>query len=162
VDDQPTAARIAILSHGLWQNRFHGRPDIVGVNLALNNEQHTIIGVMPESFVFPAIDGPGMTPELWTPLRFTNQRTERGSGYMRMIARRKPGLAPQGIRAELDGVSRQFAAAQPRAYGGNLLSAIPLQENIVGDVRKLLLVLLGAVICVLLITCTNLANMMLV
>src|SRR5256885_1076335 len=52
-DDQPSAARTAILSHSLWRNRFHGRPDIAGVNITLNNEQHAIVGVMPESFMFP-------------------------------------------------------------------------------------------------------------
>jgi putative ABC transport system permease protein len=161
-DDQPSAARIAILSSSLWHNRFQGRPDIVGVNITLNNEQYAIVGVMPDSFMFPEIDGPGMTPELWTTLRFTDQRTERGSGYMRIVARLKAGLAPQAARAEFEGLSRQFLESQPRAYGGKLLTVIPLQENIVGDVRKLLLVLLGAVTCVLLITCTNVANMLLV
>jgi predicted permease len=161
-DDQPSAARVAILSHALWQNRFQGRRNIVGLNITLNNEPHAIVGVMPESFVFPEIDGPGMTPELWTPLRFTAQRQERGSGYVRIVARLRTGLAPRAARAELEGLSRQFAASQPRAYGGKLLTVISLQENIVHDVRKLLFVLLGAVICVLLITCTNLANMLLV
>jgi predicted permease len=161
-DDQPSAARTVILSHALWRNRFHGRPDIVGVNITLNNEQYAIVGVMPETFMFPEIDGPGMTAELWTPLRFTAQRTERGSGYMRIVARLRAGLAPQAARAEFEGLSRQFVESQPRAYEGKLLTVVPLQENIVGDVRKLLLVLLGAVICVLLITCTNLANMLLV
>jgi predicted permease len=161
-DDQPSAAPAAILSHALWQNRFHGRPDILGVNITLNNEQHAIVGVMPDRFVFPELDGPGMTPELWTPLRFTEQRTEHGSGYMRVLARLKAGLALRAVRAEFEGLSRQFVESQPRAYGGKLLTAITLQENIVGDARGLLLVLLGAVICVLLITCTNLANMLLV
>ena len=72
-DDQPSGARTAILSHSLWQSRFHGRPDIVGVTITLNNEQHEIVGVMPAGFVFPEIDGPGWTPELWTSLRFTDQ-----------------------------------------------------------------------------------------
>jgi predicted permease len=161
-DDQPSRARTAILSHSLWQNRFHGRPGIVGLRITLNNEQHEIVGVMPAGFVFPEIDGPGTTPELWTSLRLTDQRTERGSGYMRMVARLKAGLAPRAARAEFEGLARQFAESQPRAYGGKVLTVIPLQENIVGDVRKLLFVLLGAVICVLLITCTNLANMLLV
>ena len=161
-DDQPTATRVAILGYSLWQRRFNGRRDMIGGNLALNNERYTIIGVMPPNLVFPEVVGAIGAPELWTPLRFVEERTQRGSGYMRTVGRLRPDTSLETVRAELEHLSRQFATSQPRAYGGKFLAVISLHENVIGSVRKLLLVLWGAVICVLLITCTNLANMLLV
>jgi predicted permease len=161
-DDQPAAERVVILSHGLWQTRFNGRPDAVGGSIVLNNERYTIIAVMSPHFVFSETGNPAGAPELWTALRFTDERTQRGSGYMRMLGRLKRGMPPEAVRAELEGVTRQFAGSQPRAYEGKFLTAIPLQESVIGGVRQLLLVLWGAVICVLLIMCTNLSNMLLV
>jgi len=160
-DDRPAATRAAILSYSLWQRRFNGRLDVIGENLTLNNEPHTIIGVMP-NFVFPEVVGAAGAPELWTSLRFAQERTERGSGYMRVVARLSPGTSLETVRAEFDQLSRQFATSQPRAYGGKFLAVVPLHENVIGGVRQLLLVLWGAVVCVLLITCTNLANMLLI
>jgi putative ABC transport system permease protein len=160
-DDQPAGTRVAILSYTLWQRRFNGRLEAIGGNLTLNNEQYTIIGVMPE-FVPPEVVGASGGPELWTPLRLAQERMERGSGYMRIVARLKPATSLETLRAELEQLSRQFATSQPRAYGGKFLAAVDLHENVVGRVGRLLLILWGAVVCVLLITCTNLANMLLV
>jgi len=160
-DDLPGGNRLAILSYSLWQRRFNGRLDVIGDRLTLNNELYTIIGVVP-NFVPPEAVGAGGGPELWTPLRLAQERTERGSGYMRIIARLSPGRSLETLRAELEHLSRQFATSQPRAYGGKFLAGVPLQENVVGGARRLLLVMWGAVVCVLLITCTNLANMLLV
>jgi predicted permease len=160
-DDQPGTTRAAILSYSLWQRRFNGRLNVIGENLTLNNDSYTIIGVMPK-FVVPEVVGAMGAPELWTPLRFSQERTERGSGYMRIVARIRPDTSVETVRAELEQLSHQFVASQPRAYGGKFLAAVPLHENVTGGVRQLLLVLWGAVICVLLITCTNLANLLLV
>jgi predicted permease len=160
-DDQPTGPRVAILSYSLWQRRLNGRLDVIGENFTLNNERYTIIGVMPK-FVPPEVVGAGGGPELWTPLQLAQERTERGSGYMRIVARLSSGGSLETLRAELERLSRQLAASQPRVYGGKSLAAFPLHENVVGGARQLLLVMWGAVVCVLLITCTNLANMLLV
>ncbi len=161
-DDQPAATRVAILSYSLWQRRFNGRPDVIRENLTLNNEPYTIIGVMPPNFVSPEVISAWGAPELWTPLGFAQERTERGSGYVRIIARLSPATSLETVRAELEHLSHQFATSQPRAYGGKFLAVVPLHENVVGSARPLLLTLWGAVICLLLITCTNLANMLLV
>jgi predicted permease len=161
-DDQPVAEHVAILSHGLWQTRFNGRLDTIGGNVFLNNERYAIVGVMPSHFAFSESGNPAEAPELWTALRFTDERTQRGSGYMRILGRLKGGVTQAAVRAELGSVTRQFAGAQPRTYGSEFLTAIPLLESVIGGVRQLLLVLWGAVICVLLIMCTNLANMLLV
>ncbi len=161
-DDQPAAEHVAILSHGLWRTRFHGRRDVIGGSISLNNERYVIVGVMPSRFAFSESGNPAEAPELWTALRFTDERTQRGSGYMRILGRLKGGVTQATVRAELESVTRQFAAAQLRTYGSEFLTAIPLLESVIGGVRRLLLVLWGAVICVLLIMCTNLANMLLV
>jgi len=161
-DSQPAAAQAVILSYPLWQRRFNGRPDVIGQKVTLNSELFTIIGVMPPNFVSPEVVGTVGAPELWTSLHLSQDRNERGSGYMRVVARLSPGTSLETVRAELDHLSRQFAASQPRAYGDKLLAVVPLQENVIAGVRPLLLVLWGAVVCVLLITCTNLANMLLV
>ncbi len=161
-DDQPAAERVAILSHGLWQTRFNGRRDAIGGSIVLNNERYAVIGVMPSNFASDESDNPAGVPELWTTLRFTDERTQRGSGYMRILGRLKAGVTQEAVRAELESVTRRFTESQPRAYGGKFLTAIPLQESVIGGVRQLLFVLWGAVICVLLIMCTNLANMLLV
>jgi len=91
-DDQPAAERVAILSHGLWQSRFNGRPDAIGSGIVLNNERYAIIAVMPPHFGFSETGNPAGVPELWTALRFTDERTQRGSGYMRMLGRLKRGM----------------------------------------------------------------------
>ena len=91
-DDQPAAERVAILSHGLWQSRFNGRPDAIGGGIILNNERYAIIAVMPPHFGFSETGNPAGVPELWTALRFTDERTQRGSGYMRMLGRLKRGM----------------------------------------------------------------------
>jgi putative ABC transport system permease protein len=161
-DDQPAANRVAILSYSLWQRRFNGRPEIVGQSLTLNQERYTIIGVMPANLIFPEFIGAAGGPELWTSLRLAEERMERGSGYMRIVARLNTGTSLETVRAELEHLSHQFETSQPRAYGGKFLAVVPLHENVVGGVRQLLLVLWAAVICVLAITCTNLANMLLV
>src|SRR5262249_55104560 len=76
-DDLPSAPRVGILSHTLWHRRFNGRLDVIGESLTLNNERYAIAGVMPANFVFPETLGASGEPELWTPLRFTNERAER-------------------------------------------------------------------------------------
>jgi putative ABC transport system permease protein len=160
-EDLPTGPRVAILSYSLWLRRFNGHPDVIGDNLTLNNERYTIIGVMPK-FVPPEVVGASGGPDLWIPLRLAQERTERGSGYMRVVARLRTDKSLENLRAELEHLSRQFAKSQPRAYTRKFLAAVPLHENVVGRARQPLLVLWGAVVCVLLITCTNLANMLLV
>jgi putative ABC transport system permease protein len=160
-DDQPTAERVAILSHGLWLRRFGGNPDVVGKSIMLNGESYAVVGIMPAHFAFPEIFGPALVPDLWTPLRLFKERDQRGSGYMFVIARLGPGVLLETAQGEMRTLSKQFEAAQPPVYTGKLLTFIPLHQQVVGGVSGLLFVLWGAAGCVLLIACTNLANMLL-
>src|SRR5215831_185229 len=107
-DDRPSAARVAILSQDLWQRRFGGNPNVVGSSITLNGESYVVAGVMPVGFTFPEGFGPGAAPAVWTPLRFAEERSQRGSGYMIVVARLRPNLPQATAQAELRTVSRQF------------------------------------------------------
>lgn len=160
-DDLPAAARVAIVSHNLWQRRLGGSPSVVGSRITLNGESYTVAGIMPAGFASPAVFGPAVAPDLWTPLRFAEERTYRGAGYMFVVARLRPDVPLATAQAEMALLSKRFEAAQPPVYGGKILTFVPLHQQVTGGVRRILLVLWGAAGCVLLIACTNLANMLL-
>ena len=160
-DDSPTANRVVILGHNLWQRRFGGSPSVVGGSITLNSLSYTVIGIMPEGFGSPEVFGPGLVPELWIPFRFSDERMQRGSGYIFVVARLRPDVALPTAQAEVQTLSKRFEAAQRPVYAGKHLTFVRLHEQVVGGVQRLLLVLWGAVGCVLLIACTNLANMLL-
>jgi putative ABC transport system permease protein len=153
-DDKPGAPKTVVLSHKLWMGRYHGDPAIVGRTLLLSAEPHTVVGVMPSGFNFP----PG-NKELWRILT-TNEPRRRGPFYMRGVARLKPGVSIGELRANLDvvtaGLKRQYPAPEDWT-----LDALPMHEWLVGDVRRILYVLLGAVGFLLLIATANVANLLL-
>jgi putative ABC transport system permease protein len=169
-DEQPGSASVVILSHGCWRQRFGGAADVVGKTLRLNAQPYTVIGVMPEGFQYPHASLPyGAPAEVWTPLVFTpEQSTERGGGYfLTVIARLKPDVTLAQARAELTALGQGFVA-QKSGYrgpgnqdGGWHITATPLLEEAVGQSRRALWLLLGAVGLVLLIACANVANLLL-
>ena len=147
-DDRPGAPRTAVISHTLWTRRFHGDPSVIGRAIALNGRSYTIIGVMPPGFRFPEF--PDTDVDLWRVLTI-DPPTRRGPFYSTGIARLKPGVHLEELRANLD-------------YPGPtdwVLTAIPLQESLVGNVRPILYALLGAVALLLLIATANVANLLL-
>jgi putative ABC transport system permease protein len=154
-DDTPGAPAVGILSHGLWQRRFGGRPGVLGQKLLVDGVSCEIIGVMPERFQVPAMRG-----DLYTPLRIDPARNPRGRNF-RTVARLKPNVSLAASQADMQGVAAQLAVERPDddyKWGANV---IPLLEQTVGDSRGTLLVLLGAVAFVLLIACANVANLLL-
>ena len=154
-----------VLSHPLWQRRFAGAPSAIGRTVRINGQTRTIIGVMPAGFET------GNGDDLWTlspldvpepPLAVNGDvREERGLGYMQMTARLKPGVTVAAAGAELDRFSRTLAQRHPRSNEHRRLRVVPLKERLVGHLRPALFVLLGAVACVLLIACANVANLLL-
>ena len=153
-DDKPGAVKTAVLSHALWQRRFHGDPAVVGRAIAIDGEMHTVVGVMAPGFRYPDAD-----TQLWRVLTM-EPPTRRGPFYTWGVARLKPGIGAAEIRANLEAV----ASAMKRQYPGPdqwMLTAIPLQEALVGDVRAILYALLGAVGFLLLIATANVANLLL-
>jgi putative ABC transport system permease protein len=146
---------LVVISHGLWQRRFGGVGDVLGRTIDLNGRAREVIGVMPASFEWPA------RAELWTPLAPPPQlRDARTSFWLPVIGRLKPGIPVEQARVEMSGIADRLEAAYPetKGYGVNVVG---LQQQVVGNIERPLLVLLAAVGFVLLIACANLANMML-
>jgi putative ABC transport system permease protein len=153
-DDKPAAPKTLVLGHGFWMRRYHGDPNVVGQTLALGGVAHTIIGVMPASFTYPH-----ELVALWQILTI-NPPPRRGPFYTRGIARLKPNVGIDELRANLGvvtkGLMRQYPAPEDWT-----LDAIPLHESLVGGVKQVLWVLFGAVGFLLLIATANVANLLL-
>ncbi len=157
-DNQPGANRnVVVLSYGLWQQRFGSDPNMIGRKITLDGVATDVVGVMPKGFAYPA----GRV--LWTPLEYTENFTskQRGAWYLTAIGRAKPGVPLDRVASEVSLIGKQLAAKYPDSNEGLDFAAAPLLEAMVGDVRKAMLILLGAVGFVLLIACVNVANLLL-
>ncbi|HEY9283638.1 MAG TPA: ABC transporter permease [Pyrinomonadaceae bacterium] len=156
-EDSSGAGRVVVLSHGLWLRRFGARPDIIGRPLTLNGEAHEVVGVMPPHFQFPSRDD-----QLWVPIAFTPQQAaNRGNNSFEVIARLKPGVTRDQAESEMDAIAARLRRQHPGVVKSDGSVIIPLHEQLVGDIKPALLVLLGAVGFVLLIACANVANLLL-
>ena len=156
-DDLPGAPSVAILSHGLWLRRFGGDPQIVGKELSLNYEKCTVIGVMKRSVQFP-----DRQTELWIPAQFTKkQLADHGSHYLQVFARLKSGVSLKTANANLATIALQLEKEHPDSNAKVGAFAVPLRDELAGDVRPAILMLVGAVCFVLLIACANVANLLL-
>jgi putative ABC transport system permease protein len=161
VDDECVwnGKKAALLSYGFWTGRFGSDPGIVGQSIVLNNEATTVVGVLPASFDFGAIFSPGSQIDLLVPFPICEE-TNRWGNTLAVVGRLKQGVTVESAQAEFDVIAPQVQQQHPeRNDNGAVLSS--LQERISGRLRPALLVLLGAVGCVLLIACTNLSNLLL-
>jgi putative ABC transport system permease protein len=153
-------ARVTMLTERLWRRRFGADPAIVGRDLSLNGAAYTVVGVLPRGFVFPFRDA-----EIAVPLSIEtdSRRTDRGAGFLRVVARLKPGVTAAAAKADLDGIAARLRRAYPDANGKKIgVNLFPLDREIVGDARPLLLTLLGGSGLLLLVACANMANLLLV
>ncbi|MEN3333015.1 MAG: hypothetical protein V7641_2380 [Blastocatellia bacterium] len=167
-EEQPGKDRVAIISYALWQRRFGGDAEIIGKTIILNRVPHTVIGIMPEGFIFPrAIEMPQIfnLPEradLWTPMareaRFWENHIQR---QLILIGRLKTGVTPAQAQTEMDSLAARQAVADPQTHEGWRVWLTPLFNQVVGQTRTPLLVLLGAVGFLLLIACANIASLLL-
>jgi putative ABC transport system permease protein len=156
--DQPGAERVVMLGHGFWQRRFGGEPNVIGQPLNLNGEAYTIIGVLPQGFQF----APRGAAELWIPLQPNEaQRSRRFMHWVNVIARLKPGVNQTQALSEMQSIAQRIAQEHPESHAGTGIALVPLNEQIVGQIRPLLIILLVAVGFVLLIACANVANLLL-
>jgi len=147
---------VVLLSHEFWQRRFGGDTNIVGQSIALNTEPYTVIGVMPPRTFFPEAN-----IQVWVPLAFSaNDLRNRHAHNYTVYGRLKAGVTLDRARAEMELIARRMAEADEQNKGWGAV-VDPLHEMTVGDSRKVLLVLLGAVGLVLLIGCANIANLLL-
>jgi len=163
-DDKPsTSWRVAILSHPLFQKRFNSDPSIVNQTITLEGRSFTVVGVMPPSFEFPIQNDP---VELWTTIAGDASGSEpvtdqRGADFLRVIGRLKPGVTPEQAQAELTTIAARLEQQYPDTNTRKSLWLESSLTALVGDIRPALLILLGAVACVLLIACANVANLLL-
>jgi predicted permease len=155
-EDSPNGGKVVVLSYGLWQRKFGGNPNIIGSALSLGNEPYTIVGVLEKSFVSdPEAD-------ILLPFQFDPNTTNQGH-YFFAAGRLKPGVTLAQANALMKVAADQFRRRYPDAIDPKQGFAVePLRDSIVGDARKSLLLMLGAVSLVLLIACANVANLLLV
>ena len=157
-DDKP-GTRVVLISHPLWQRRFGSDPGVIGRALTLNGESCTVIGVMPPLVQLP---GDNRKDQLWVPIAFpTEEAAQRGNHFLEVIARLKSGVTLKQAQAEMDTIAGRLEQQYPIYNTRRGAVVVPLHEQIVGEIRPALFILLGAVGFVLLIACANVANLLL-
>jgi putative ABC transport system permease protein len=163
-DDHPDSPTVAVLSYGLWRRRFGGDPHVIGRPITLDGGPCTVVGVLPPDFQWHirVRSGTGKPAELWTALPMPTEGDAATHGrFLSVAARLKPGASVEQARAEMKTIAARLEQEDPRYNKGVTTEVIPLREQLVGNVRRALLVLLGAVGFVLLIACANVANLLL-
>ena len=155
-EDRPGGARLVVISNGLWRRRFAADPNLVGKNIELGGEPYLVTGVLAATF---NSDPPA---DIYLPLQADPNSTDQAH-YLHSAARLKPGVTLAQAQAAMKVAAEQYKRKFPGAMGPNEgFTAEPLRDTVIGDVRKSLLILLGAVGMVLLIACANVANLLLV
>jgi len=162
-DEQAGHAPVVVLSHGLWQRRFGGAASAIGQQLILDGKSYTVIGVAPAGFQYPK------KTELWfPPLRLAPEANEtfdvtqtRGFGYLSAVARLKPAVSLEQAKAEMETITARLRKQYPETNNNRFNRVVLLQTHLVGETSRLLWLLFGAVGCVLLIACANVANLLL-
>ncbi len=158
-EDQPSGGDTVILTYQSWQERFGGRKDIVGQTVDLDGAPNTIVGVLPASFQF----APRGKAEFWVTLHTLNNCEKRRSCHnMYGVARLKDGVSVQSALADMTAVAKQLEVQYPGSNRDQGASVKPLYEQIVGDIRPILLVLLGGAVLLLVIACVNVSSLLLV
>jgi len=155
-DETFGAPDVVVLGAGIWKRHYGGNADILGHTVMVNAKPHVVIGIVPEGLRFPG------ESEIWTPLRFQPEELkQRQSFYLDVIARLKAGVSIEQAGKEMEAIAARLGEIYPQTNGSMGAGVISLHEKTVGDVGKVLLLLLGAAAFVLLIACANVANLLL-
>ena len=161
-DQTPDAQRVAVVGAGLWQRRFGGNPELVGQTIQLSDGNYTVVGIMPEGF-----RGVSDMAELWLPIMMTSavrpakDLQERDQRWLSAVARLKPGVSLLQAQTEMDTIARQLEQTYPDSNANRGAQVTLLHEQLFGNMQQMLWILLGAVGCVLLVACANVANLLL-
>jgi predicted permease len=156
-EDRPGAAHVAVLSHGLWQRRFGRDPGVVGQDILLDGNKYTVVGVMPKGFQFME-----SYVGLWVPAALTAEElANHGAHYLTVFARLKPGVTAAQADADLAAIAGRVSRSFPAGARALRAYTLPLREQLVGDSRRALLLVSLAMATVLLITCANIAGLLL-
>jgi putative ABC transport system permease protein len=156
-DLRPQSPPVVILTDGAWRRRLGSDPHVIGRQVGLSGQQTTIVGVLPRSFEFPLR---GLA-ELWLPALASDAQLQRRFAHsLDVIGRLRPGVSIDQATADLDVIARRFAAIDPQYHPAARTSVVPLSDRIVGSVRPILIVLLGAAAFVLIVACANIAGLL--
>jgi predicted permease len=162
-DRMPAASRVAVISYDFWKSHFGSNPSSVGKTIHLNNQNTSIIGILPKGFY-------GLDPdtEVWIPFstyplfQETELLEKRGARWHDVIARLKPGVTIKQAQSAMNAIAKRLEEQYPDSNRNNGVMLIPFQEEVLGDITPAVRILFGAVAFVLLIACANVANLMLV
>ena len=154
-DNQTGSEPAVVISHALWQRRFGGSTDVVNSKVTFNGRSTIIVGVMPAGFTYPA------DAEVWTPFPLNAANERRDNRFVSVVTRLKPNVSMAQAQVELDTINQRLAQNYAETNYGWSVRLTELRERLVGNLRPSLLILLGAVAVVLLIACTNVANLLL-
>ena len=158
-EDLPEAPRTVILSHAAWQKRFGGKQDVIGQPVTLNELPHVVVGVLPQNFHFAPVEN----AEFWTTLHPAgNCDRRRSCHYLHGVARLKGGVTEEAALADVTRIAKDLEAQYPDSNRNQGAMVATLSEVIVGDVKPVLLLLLGGAGLLLLIACMNVASLVLV
>lgn len=168
-DDRYGGPNVVILGYGIWARRYASNPNMVGRHITINSHVYEVIGVLPKSFslpreVMPTLDGAEQADLLLPMPQIPNFAEDRGHEDYNIIGKLRPGVTVEQARAEMNTITARLRQAHPEVYppnGGLTFVILPLLEQVVGNVRHTLWLLLAAVGCVLLIACVNVANLLL-
>jgi putative ABC transport system permease protein len=154
---------VTVISYALWQRRFGGDQHIVGRQITLNNQATTVIGVMPASFGWHIQKGTQVSKpvDIWLPFQISNELRGRRGRFASAVARLKPGVTIEQAQKEMDTIGARLAQQYPMFNTLWGVNVVPLRTQFTGEIRRPLLMLLGAVALVLLIACANVANLLL-
>jgi len=160
-EDERGREHVVVLSYKLWESRFGADPRIVGQEVPIDGERHTVIGVMPAQFRLDAFNG-----ALWIPLVFQPEQMNpagRANQYLSVVARLKPGVSPEQAQVEMATIAHRLEESYPRTNKNRSARVLPMQEFMIqyANDRPAMLLLMSAVVFVLLIACTNIANLVL-
>jgi putative ABC transport system permease protein len=165
-DEIPGQHRVVVMSHQLWQQRYGSSPEVIGKTIMLSDVPHQVIGVLGSDFEVPAnaarVGSSGEDVDIWVPLVLLGGKVPpaRASHFMSVFARLKPGVSLEAARSEMDAIGQQLEKQYPTESRGHGAHVVSLRDEIVGPVRTGLLVLTLSVAFVLLIACTNVANLL--
>lgn len=156
-EDEVGDGNVVILGHDIWMNRFGGREDIVGDGILLNEESYTVVGVMGPDFRFLYADA-----ELWVPASSRNAAANRGNHWLEAIGRLKEDVSYTHAQAQMIEIAHRLAEVYPKQYTDRSVTIKSFGHEVTDDVQAPFIILLGCVIFVLLISCVNVANLLLV
>jgi predicted permease len=155
-DEHEKNGKVVLLSHRLWRDRFGSDPNVAGRTVALEQKPYTIIGVLPASFEFPR-----KKTDLWLPLIVTPEEAKRGNWFFHVLAKLGPEQRMQAAQTELNNIAARLSSQYPKDDAGIQFKLTPLQEQVTGNAKSGLMLLLGAVGFLLLIACANVSNLVL-